>query len=40
LDRRSHIPNGTTLKNYRYYIRRVWEIIDREEKQRAQIGEA
>ncbi len=24
------IPNGTPLDNYRYYIKRVWEIINRE----------
>ena len=24
------IPNGTPLKNYRFYVRKVWEIIDRE----------
>ena len=25
------IPNGTPLENYRFYIRKVWEIIEREE---------
>ena len=24
------IPNGTPLKNYRFYIRKAWEILDRE----------
>ncbi|MBC7235400.1 MAG: hypothetical protein H5T69_06125 [Chloroflexi bacterium] len=24
------IPNGTPLENYRFYIRKVWEILDRE----------
>lgn len=24
------IPNGTPLKNYRFYIRKVWEILERE----------
>jgi uroporphyrinogen decarboxylase len=24
------IPNGTPLENYRFYIKKVWEIIDRE----------
>lgn len=26
------IPNGTPLENYRFYIRKAWEIIEREEK--------
>ena len=25
------IPNGTSLQNYRFYIQKVWEIIEREE---------
>jgi uroporphyrinogen-III decarboxylase len=24
------IPNGTPLENYRFYIRKAWEIIERE----------
>jgi uroporphyrinogen-III decarboxylase len=24
------IPNGTPLENYRFYIQKAWEIIDRE----------
>ena len=24
------IPNGTTVENYRFYIRKVWEILERE----------
>ena len=24
------IPNGTPLENYRFYIRKAWEILDRE----------
>ena len=24
------IPNGTPLENYRFYIRKAWEIMDRE----------
>jgi hypothetical protein len=27
------IPNGTPLENYRFYIHKAWEILDREEKQ-------
>jgi hypothetical protein len=23
------IPNGTPLENYRFYIQRVWEILER-----------
>jgi len=26
------IPNGTPLENYRYYVAKVWEIIEREAK--------
>ena len=25
------IPNGTPLENYRFYIKKAWEIIEREE---------
>jgi hypothetical protein len=24
------IPNGTPLENYRFYIAKAWEILDRE----------
>ncbi len=33
------IPNGTPLENYRFYIRKVWEIMDRE-TQRSRGAEA
>jgi hypothetical protein len=29
------IPNGTRLGNYRFYIERAWEILDREAANRA-----
>lgn len=24
------VPNGTPLNNYRFYVRKIWEIIQRE----------
>ena len=28
------IPNGTPLENYRFYVKKAWEILDRETKKR------